>query len=111
MLKRRTNELKEQIIQTIESCDNLLVVAFFITENHLTHLENKTDLSTDQKYLMDVCIAVSSENCSLDLSLRNPENIAHSRSLTLANRVLRLYVATGNLTENLKTLTMYIMKV
>ena len=41
----------------------------------------------------------------------HPEKIAHSRSLTLAIRVLRLYVATGNLTENLKTLTMYIMKI
>ena len=60
---------------------------------------------------MDVCITESSGNCSLDLSLRNPEKIAHSRSLTLANRVLRLYVATGNPTENLKTLTMYSMKV
>ena len=60
---------------------------------------------------MDMCIAVSSGNCSLDLSLRNPKKIAHSRSLTLANHALRLYVTTGNPTENLKALTEYIMKV
>ena len=87
------------------------MVAFLTIENNILHLKNKNDLSTDQKYLMHVCIAVSSGNCSLDLSLRNPEKIAHSRSLILANPVLRLCVATGNSTENLKTLTMYIMKV
>ena len=59
---------------------------------------------------MDMCIVVSSGSCSLDLSLRIPEKIAHSGLLTLANHVLRLYVATGNPTENLKTLTEYIMK-
>ena len=87
------------------------MVAFLPIEKNLPHLENKNDLSTKQKYLMDVCIAVSSENCSLDLSLRNLGKIANSRSLTLANPMLRLYVATENMTENLKTLTMYNMKV
>ena len=80
------------------------MVVFLSIENNLPHLENKNDFSTDQKCLMDMCIAVSSGSCSLDLSLRNPETIAHSGSLTLANRVLRLYVATGNPKENLKTL-------
>lgn len=58
-----------------------------------------------------MCIAVSSGNCSLDLSLRNPGKLAHYRWLTLANRILRLYVATENPTENLKTLAEYIVKV
>ncbi|KAF8774155.1 hypothetical protein HNY73_016737 [Argiope bruennichi] len=65
---------------------------------------NKNDLSTDQKYLLDMCIAVSSGNCSLDLSLRNPGKLARSRWLTLANRFLRLYVTTE------KTLSKYIVK-
>ena len=50
-------------------------------------------------------------NCSLDLSFRNLEKIAHSRSLTLANRLLRQHVATENPAENLKTLTEYFIKV
>ena len=104
------NECKGQIGQKLESYAILPVVVFLPIENNLRHLENKNDLSIDQKYLIDMCIAVSSGSCSLDLSLRNPENFAHSGSLTLANRVLRLYVATGNPTENLKTLTEYIMK-
>lgn len=105
------NEFKGEIGQQLENCANLPVVTFLPIENNLPLLENKNDLSTDQKYLLDMCIAVSSGNCTLDLSLRNPGKIAHSRWLTLANRVLRLYVATENPTENLKTLAEYIVKV
>ena len=86
------------------------MVAFLPIENNLSHLENKNDFSADKKYLMNVCIAAYSGNSSQDLSLWNPKKIAHSSSLTLANHVLRLYVATGSHTENLKTLTEYIMK-
>jgi len=48
------------------------VVIFLPIENNFPLLENINDLSTDQKYLLDICMAVSSGNCSLDLSLRNP---------------------------------------
>ena len=48
------------------------MVAYLPTETNLPLLKNKNDLSTDQKYLMDMCIAVSRRNYSLDLSLRNP---------------------------------------
>ena len=108
---KEPNEFKGETGQKLENCANLPVVAFLTIEHNLPHLENKNDLSTDQKYLMDVCITVSSGNCSLDFSFKIPEKIAHSRSLTLANRMLRLYVSTGNPTENLTTLTEYIMKV
>lgn len=53
-----------------------------------------------------MCIAGSRGKCSLDLSLRNPGKLAHSRWLRLANRVLRLYVAT----DSLKTLAEYIVR-
>ena len=86
------------------------MVTFLRIENKLPHLENKNDLTTGHNYLMDVCTAVSNRNYSLDLSSRNPEKIAHFRSLILANSVLRLYVATENSTKNLTTLTTYIMK-
>lgn len=105
------NEFKGEIGQQLENCANLPVVTFLPIENNLPLLENINDLSTDQKYLLDMCIAVSSGNCSLDLSLRNPGKLAHSRWLTLANCILRLYVATENPTENLKTLAEYIVKV
>jgi hypothetical protein len=105
------NEFKGEIGQQLENCANLPVVTFLPIENNLPPLGDKNDLSTDQKYLLDMCIAVSSGNVSQDLSLRNPGKLAHSRWLTLASRVLRLYVATENPTENLKTLAEYIVKV
>ena len=49
--------------------------------------------------------------CSPDLSLKKPGKLAHSRWLTLASRILRLYVGTENPSDNLKTLTEYVVKV
>ena len=54
------------------------------------------DLSTDQKYLYDMCNAISVGICPVALSLRNPGLMNHSRWLTTANRTLRLYVSTLN---------------
>lgn len=105
------NEFKGEIGQQLESCTNLPVVTFLPIENNLPVLEDKNDLSTDQKYLLDMCITVSNGNWSLELSFRNPGKLAHSRWLTLANRVPRLYVATENPTQNLITLAEYIVKV
>ena len=69
------------------------------------------DLSRDQKYLWEMCDAVSKGQCSLDLSKRNPGALNHSRWLTTANRLLRLYVACDEPSPNLKHLVTYIMKV
>ena len=69
---KEPSELKNEICQKLENFANFSVVAFLPIESNLSLLKNKNDLSTDQKYLMHVCIAVSNGNCSLDLSLRNP---------------------------------------
>lgn len=68
------------------------------------------DLSTDQKYLWDICQAVASGVCTESLLQRNPGKLAHSRWLTAANRILRLYVSTKEVSKNL-TLTEYVMKI
>ena len=47
-------------------------------------LVSSTDLSTDQQYLLQICQAVTSRNCSVDLSMHNPGKIVHSRWLTTA---------------------------
>ena len=51
--------MKGEISQKLESCANLPVVVFLPIEDNLPHLENKNDLSIDQKYLMDMCIEES----------------------------------------------------
>ena len=58
-----------------------------------------------------MCIAVSSGNCSLYLSLKNPVKLAHFKYLTLPNCVFRLHVPAGNLTGSFETLAEYIVKV
>jgi len=68
-------------------------------------------LSTDAKYLHRIANAVSSGVCPEDLANIKPGPICHSRWLTKASRVLRLYVATNSPTDGLKALAEYIMKV
>ncbi|KAG0711470.1 hypothetical protein GWK47_020547 [Chionoecetes opilio] len=69
------------------------------------------DLSTDKKYLHDMCNAISVGVCPVDLSLRNPGLMNHSRWLTTGNRILRLYVSTANPSDQLKELVLFIVRV
>lgn len=66
-------------------------------------------LSSDQKYMFDICCAISNGGCSDSLSKRSPGKLNHARWLTLANRILRLYVSTTKPTANLKMILKYIM--
>ncbi|CAG9830028.1 unnamed protein product [Diabrotica balteata] len=49
------------------------------------------ELSTDQKYLYEICQAVLTGFCTPELANRQAGKMAHSRWLTTANRLLRLY--------------------
>lgn len=69
------------------------------------------DLSTDQQYLRLMCEAVDSGQCPLDLATRNPGLLNHSRWLTTANRILRLYVSCSKPSRKLTTIATYIMLV
>ena len=54
------------------------------------------DLSTDQRYLYEMCQAVSMGKVSEELGRRSPGALHHARWLTRANRILRLYVSSLN---------------
>src|SRR6218665_500307 len=69
------------------------------------------ELSTDQWYLMEICNTTSIGECGIDLAMRNLGCLNHSRWLTTANRILRLYVSDRKPSENLKTLVTYIIRV
>lgn len=73
--------------------------------------EVKQTLSTDVKYLYRMANAVASGFCPEDLANIKPGPIVHSRWLTKASRILRLYVTTKSPSENLKILTEFIMRV
>lgn len=51
----------------------------------LTNDMKTRELSCDQRYLYEMCEAISSGECSQSLIERNPGNICHSRWLTLGN--------------------------
>src|SRR6218665_78400 len=54
--------------------------------------------------------AVSRGECSSAFAQHQPETLNHSRRLTTANSVLRLYVSTSEASEKLNTLTTYIIR-
>lgn len=94
----------------LETCHNLPVIRFEPIACDLPEVVT-AELSTDQNYLYQICTAISKGECSLDLSNLSPGKLAHSRWLTTANRILRLYVASENPSSNLQELTKFIQNV
>lgn len=92
------------------SCHDLHVASFRKIECELSNID-ATELSTDQKYLYEISEAVATGTCSQELARRNPGNISHARWLTMANRVMRLYIASDNPSPQLNKLAEFIMKV
>ncbi|KAK0042646.1 hypothetical protein Bpfe_027944 [Biomphalaria pfeifferi] len=70
--------------KSLVDCEKLSVVKYTPINCVLPSGLNSDNLSTDQKYLFDLCTAVSVGVCPVGLSLRNPGLINHSRSLLLA---------------------------
>lgn len=97
--------------KSLVACEKLPVVKYTPINCVLPTGLNSDDLSTDQKYLFDLCTAVSVGVCPVGLSLRNPGVINHSRWLTRANRILRLYIATRCPSDELKTMVTFIVTV
>jgi len=98
-----------KIIKQFVYCENLLVANFeTIDGEHIN--ATKTDLSKDQQYLLDIYKAVKIGECTLDLAIKDPGLLNHSRWLKCANRLLRRYVSEINPSCELRILTNYIMK-
>lgn len=94
----------------LSKCEQLPLTNFNRILGDLPTIESN-DLSTDQKYLLEMSQAVSSGKCSPELSKRDPGKLNHSRWLTTANRILRLYVASDEPSMSLVSLVTYIIKV
>lgn len=71
----------------------------------------RNDLSMDQKYLPHIDQSISEEKFSFEISLKNPNKMAHSRWFATAYCMLRLYIATENTSNTMKLIVAYIMKV
>ncbi|GBM71385.1 hypothetical protein AVEN_248586-1 [Araneus ventricosus] len=74
-------------------------------------MKNTKDLSTDKIYLFDTCAAVSTGLYPTELQNRKPGPITQSRWLTIACRILRLYVSTSKPSEVLRYLAQYVIRV
>ena len=59
------------------------------------------ELSSNQQYLYSISKAVQNGVVSEQLAVCSPGNYNHARWLTLANRILRLYVSTQAPTDAL----------
>lgn len=94
----------------LNECEKLPIAKFQVISSTLPDI-SFSDLGTDQKYLFDICQAIINGTCSESMSKRNPGRLNHSRWLTTANRILRLYVASENPSEELLVLATFVMKV
>lgn len=97
----------------LENCEKLPVIEFKSIQGNLPAMPEDIlkDLSADQKYLFEMCQAISVGLCDTRISNRNPGKLAHSRWVTTANRLLRLYISRKNPSPSLRTLAEYIMNV
>ncbi|ESO03324.1 hypothetical protein HELRODRAFT_173610 [Helobdella robusta] len=103
------NSFSGSIGKRLDSSFDFKIEAF---EPILTDLPDlNTDLlSTNQKYLYQMCSAISASLVSPNLAIKGPGKLTHSRWLTCANRIFRLYIGTADQAENLKELANFIMK-
>lgn len=104
------NTFAGSIGKMLEKCLDYKVEAFEPISSELPEIDTNL-LSTDQKYLYQMCSAISAGTVSPSLANKDPGKLAHSRWLTCANRILRVYVGTDKPTKNLTELATFIMKV
>lgn len=97
--------------KSLIKCEQLPVAKFNSINCLLPQVTNQKDLSTDQLYLLEMCEAIDSGFCNNKLSKRNPGKMVHSRWLTMANRILRLYITNEKPSADLLTLTTFVLKV
>ena len=71
----------------------------------------KLELSTDDKYLLQMASSISDGFIPADLANKKLGPISHSRWLTKASCILRLYVSTSTPSDNLRLLAEYVIKV
>ena len=97
----------------LENCEKQQVVKFAAIESDMPEVSEDVveQLSTDQKYLYEMVTAVSKGHVPERLARTTPGKMAHSRWLTTASRVLRLYVTKTEPFEHLRTIANYVASV
>ncbi|GBM35605.1 hypothetical protein AVEN_121049-1 [Araneus ventricosus] len=104
------NKLRREKAKALLTCETLPVTTFEIIDGELP-TTGRRDLSKDQMYLLEISQALRLGNCSDELARRNPGTLSHSRWLTTANGVLRLYLSSPASCLKLKQIAEFVMKV
>lgn len=97
----------------LNSCHELPLIEFqTVSSPHMPVLPPDVlkTLSTDQKYLYEIVQMVATGRTS-NVASQTPGPLAHSRWVTTAARILRLYVSTHAPNAKLKMLVKYVMNV
>ena len=103
---------KGDVGKGLTGCEDLPIVAYDpIPSEDIAIDLKKVKLSTDQFYLLRVYRAVASGHCPEDVANATPGKVVHSRWLTTACRVLRLYMASPDPSDVLRQITEYVMYV
>lgn len=97
-----------EIARQIQNCETLPIANFVPNQCILLNIDVK-DLSIDQKYLYEICQAISSGDFPDYLANRNQGTINKARWLILINRILRLYASKEDPKESLCILATFIM--
>ena len=71
----------------------------------------RNSLSSDEKYFLDICTAVSTGFCLPDLALRNPGKLNHARWVTKAISIMRYYVGCSEPSNKLQQIVEFVIKV
>ena len=102
-----------EIGKQLEECEKYSVCDFDAIETSMPRLsdEAKDELSCDQKYLYEIIRAVETGHVSERLANLYPGKMAHSRWLTTANRIMRLYVSVKNPFDTLKNIAHFVSTV
>ena len=102
-----------KIGKAISNCEKMRITSYKrVQTNESIPIMDVSELSSDQKYLYELSnTIVSGSVLPPNFEHRSPGNLSHSRWLTLANRILRLYVATRSPTDDLQTLVDFVLRV
>lgn len=102
--------LSGPIGKKLNEVETFPVVAFEKIDFHCNILnDDSVSLSTDQKYLFDMCRGISSGNVSPNLANQSIGVLSRARWVTTASRNLRLYISEEEPSFILEILVKYIM--
>ena len=80
-----------------------------IPDEFKSQLESSIDLSSDQRYLRDILLIITSGIIPTNFNKRSPGKIGYARWLTTTNRILRIYISKEYPSSDLVSLTQYII--